>query len=213
MPHWTEIDQSFGAEGEYAGPRRALMIWPARRLASGRRYIVAIRALRDKNGGLVKIPDLFWGIRAGLPVGTPHRRASINDALVTLADAGVGRLTVRLAWDFTTGSRGGLTDRFIAGRDDMLRRIGDQGPSYSITNVVDAPTNTTARRIEGIMFAPMYLNQARLASLARSAHPVRCAALSWLRVHAHPTAVVHVGKGKGCAVFLAALATGRHSFP
>ena len=164
MPHWTEIDQSFGAEGEYAGPRRALMIWPARRLASGRRYIVAIRALRDKNGGLVKIPDLFWGIRAGLPVGTPHRRASINDALVTLADAGVGRMSVRLAWDFTTGSRGGLTDRFIAGRDDMLRRIGDQGPSYSITNVVDAPTNTTARRIEGIMFAPMYLNQARRLS-------------------------------------------------
>ena len=43
----------------------------------------------------------------------------------------------------------GITTRMLSARDDALRRVGTDGPSYIITTVKDYPRNNTARQISG----------------------------------------------------------------
>jgi hypothetical protein len=61
-------------------------------------------------------------------------------------------------------------------RDDALAQVGAAGPAYMIDDVVDAPEPGVARRIEGRMTVPLYLDQpgpgARL-SLGADGMPVQ----------------------------------------
>ena len=46
------------------------------------------------------------------------RRAVYEDIFTRLASAGIDRGSLQLAWDFTTGSRASITNRFLSMRKD-----------------------------------------------------------------------------------------------
>ena len=64
------------------------------------------------------------------------------------------------AWDFTVASDANLTDRLVAMRDDVFARVGQQGPSFEVTEVVTDPAKLKpgiARLVRGTFAAPSYL--------------------------------------------------------
>src|SRR5690606_15509200 len=75
-----------------------------------------------------------------------------------LADAGVDREPLQLAWDFTTASTEDTTSRMLHIRDEGLELIGPEGPDYVIDNVTMDPAPGIAMRIELTMTVPLYLD-------------------------------------------------------
>ena len=97
----------------------------------------------------------------------------------TLEQAGIRRNSLFLAWDFTVASKRNLSERALFMRDDAFAKLGDtdlgdlqvQGnaPPFSVTGTTDyAPCgndgcqdgedNQIARRVEGNVTVPCYLN-------------------------------------------------------
>lgn len=158
IPHWSELDYS-ASDPE----RRALFIRPATRLPGGRRYIVAIRDVVDAEGATLPASPAFAALRDG----TEHaeddsvdaRRALYGDIFARLADAGVERASLQLAWDFHVGTDDNLTGRVLHMRDEAFAALGDDGsPPYTL-DTVDTNWNPAdfMFRIEGTFEAPLYL--------------------------------------------------------
>ena len=71
------------------------------------------------------------------------------------------RDTLQIAWDFTVMSTKQQTTRMINMRDDALSRIDwdNGGVNYRIVLVEDNYNDYTARRVNGLMTVPWYLNK------------------------------------------------------
>ncbi|MBK5232945.1 MAG: hypothetical protein JJE13_08205 [Thermoleophilia bacterium] len=116
-----------------------LIIRPAKNLASGHRFIIAFRNLKNADGETIPAPTGFEVYRDNEPTQQqivenrrPHMESVIND----LSDkAGIGRSDLYMAWDFTVASEKSLTGRMTEIRDDAFARLGD--------------TNLANRKIEG----------------------------------------------------------------
>ncbi|MEV5827118.1 hypothetical protein AB0L25_16210 [Spirillospora sp. NPDC052242] len=155
-PYWAETDAN-APEG-----RRALIVRPARNFLEGHRYVVALRNLRDASGAPIAPNPAFRTILGpDLPGGHPldERQRSLRPVLDDLAAHGVGRDGLYLAWDFTVASRQGLTGRMLHIRDDALGRLGDRSPSFLVTRVREDVDERIAREVEGVVWAPGYLDQ------------------------------------------------------
>lgn len=160
VAHWVELDHS----GDDSGTPlydRALITWPAARLADAQRYIVAFRNLTDEGGVPIAPSDGFAALK--------YNRTTDNDALEAsrprfeaifeaLESVGWARRDVSLAWDFTTNTQADLTRRFVHMRDDAFARIeAAGGVKYKITKIDNAPAANTSRRIFGSFSVPTYL--------------------------------------------------------
>ncbi|WP_239077099.1 hypothetical protein [Actinocatenispora rupis] len=158
-PYWAELD----ARATRAD-RQALLIHPARNLADGHHYAVALRGLVDTGGARIPPPAPFAAV-AGARLH-PHdplyaRQRELAPTLRTLARAGVGTAGLYLAWDFTVASSRNLTGDMTTIRDDAFRRLGDRAPEYTIGAVTDfdAATNPRiAREVTGTVSVPSYLS-------------------------------------------------------
>jgi hypothetical protein len=65
-PVWAELDRSLDLNGNAPSPARtALIIHPARNLAEGHRYIVALRDLRDADGHVISPQSPFAQLVSG----------------------------------------------------------------------------------------------------------------------------------------------------
>src|SRR5213079_1355708 len=146
---WGELDAN-----RVAARSRNLIIHPAKNLVPGRRYVVVLRFLRDRQ------PRGLW------QTTSPALRRA-------LGRAGVSQASVYLTWDFTVASDRSLTARLLSMRNDAFRQLGDtnladgviQGgaPGFTITGVQDftpAQNAKIARTITGTFAVPCYLNQA-----------------------------------------------------
>lgn len=169
VAHWAELDESSG--GADAGPQ-ALLIWPSASLHYSRRYLVALRFLRDSTGALIPRPSGFDALFTGQPSDNPALEASRPryKELFTLLDKfqsanpkergewlGDG---LTLVWSFTTNSRDDIAGRFVSMRDDALKRTkGGKSLQYEIVRVTESPSSDCARMIQGFFLAPWYLNQ------------------------------------------------------
>ena len=51
--------------------RRAFLVWPTRQLQFNRRYIVAMRRLRDASGRALEPSEGFRAFRDGIPTSDP----------------------------------------------------------------------------------------------------------------------------------------------
>jgi hypothetical protein len=166
-PIWAELDPH--------PKRRAdvnLQIRPARNWEEGRRYIVALRNLRNAKGKVLRAGAAFRLYRDGTKTRKPlieRRRAHMNSIFKKLRRAGVKRKSLYLAWDFTVASRRNLTERVLHMRDDAFALLGDttladgqvQGsaPAFAVTKVEavnDEPG--VGQRIEGTYQVPCYLD-------------------------------------------------------
>ncbi len=148
-PAWAELDALAKKPAD-----RMVIIHPAKNLTDGHTYVVALRDIGRR---------------------TPARFARDKDKALTAAlkRAKVKRGTsLYLAWTFTVASTKNLAGRALAIRDDAFRQLGDtnladgkvagRSPSFTITSVTEvAPADDPkiARRIEGTIDVPCYLDK------------------------------------------------------
>jgi hypothetical protein len=165
-PIWTEIDSTA------SDPSKAVIeIHPAVNFASGQRYIVALRNLRNGAGERIEAPAAFRYYRDRVPSKQPQinaRRGHFESIFSSLGAAGVPRGGLYLAWDFTVASDANNAGRELAMRNDAFAQLGDtnladgipQGvsPSFQVTSVEENPDpGQIARRVKGSFQVPCYL--------------------------------------------------------
>ncbi|CAB4339579.1 unannotated protein [freshwater metagenome] len=171
---WAELDSNPDNEARTSG---LLMIHPAVNLREGRRYIVALRNLKNAAGATIPAGAAFKSLRDGKASGAVASRAKdYKSIFASLKKAGVDRKSLYLAWDFTVASEANLTERSLAMRDEAFAALGDKtmadqkvqgsAPKFTIDSTTDytATENAnTARRVEGTLTVPCYLNSANCA--------------------------------------------------
>jgi hypothetical protein len=163
---WAEID---------ANPKDAkdvnLLIRPGSNLTEGRRYIVALRRLKDASGKTLQPTTGFRVYRDGNPTNSADvekRRAHFEELFRTLAESGIARDDLYRAWDFTVASERNLSERMLSIRDDAFKKLGDtnlkdlkvQGsaPQFTVDKVEPSTDARTAYTVEGTYTVPCYLN-------------------------------------------------------
>jgi hypothetical protein len=170
QPIWSEIDSTATSP-----EKTALLIRPAANFEEGGHYIVALRRLRDANGNLIPPTQIFKLYRDRLITVHPAvegRRRHMERIFHRLAESGIARHDLSLAWDFTVASGRSLAGRVLAIRDDAFRQRGDtrlddltvQGdsPKFTVTGVQDftpAQNANIGRRVTGTVTVPCYLDQ------------------------------------------------------
>ncbi len=157
MAHWAEIDhfsEGFGVP--------VVVLRPAAPLAFGRRYVVAVRDLPGPNGAALPAHPGFVALRdqtASTVQGVHARRAHFEDAVFpALAQAGVDRAALQLAFDFTTSTEASSTALVLAMRDALMAAIGKDGPAWAVTQVdqLDGDPHI-ARVVSGVAQVPSFL--------------------------------------------------------
>ncbi len=153
---WAELDANATEE-----EGRALIIRPGRNFLDGRRYIVALRHLVDKDGHVIPPSDAFLVFRDDIPSDIQafeSRRVHMEDVFSKLQQAGVSREDLFLAWDFTVASTRNLAGRMLHIRDDAFDSLDGQAPEFKITEVENDPNEHIKKRIHGKITVPNYMN-------------------------------------------------------
>jgi hypothetical protein len=165
-PIWTEIDST--AED----PSKAdLEIHPAVNFASGHRYIVALRNLKNAAKTKLQAPAGFRYYRDNVSSEQEAiniRRPHFEEIFSTLQSAGIARSKLYLAWDFTVASDANNTGRELSMRNDAFAQLGDNNledgvvegvsPTFAVTEVENEPNpGEIARRVKGTFTVPCYL--------------------------------------------------------
>ena len=138
----------------------ALLMRPGINFTDGHRYIVVMRDLRDAEGQVLEAPPGFRVYRdryrsALEPVN--ERRDHMESLFATLADNGVAREDLYMAWDFTVASVRNTAGRLLAMRDTARFALGTAAPEFEITGVEDFDSGATIRRVHGRMTVPNFL--------------------------------------------------------
>jgi hypothetical protein len=173
-PFWSELDQHPGATDD----RRALILRPARNFEEGHRYVVALRNLKDADGDTIPAGATFAAYRDG--TADDARAAHMEELFATLADAGIARDDLHLAWDFTVASGRNLAERMLTIRDDAFgrvlgdtdladRQVAGAAPGFTIDGVEERDDTWTdsrgvsrtqrVRRVDGRVTVPNYLDR------------------------------------------------------
>ena len=156
---WAELD----AQAER--PReRTLLIHPGANWREGRRYIVALRNLKDRRGRLLRPRRYFRHFRSGRATGRRARR--FERIFRRLEQSGIRRRDLYLAWDFTVASRRSLSGRMLSIRNRAFAGLGDRdladlrvegaAPPFTITASQDMGD---VQRVDGTFTVPCYLNR------------------------------------------------------
>jgi hypothetical protein len=164
---WAELDARATRPGKVA-----LLVHPGVSWKEGRRYIVALRNLRDARGRLLRPGPAFRRYRDRIPGRSPsveRRRPHMEGIFRTLQRAGIARDNLYRAWDFTVSSRRSLSQRLLAIRDSAFRSLGDTNlrdlrpagrpPRYTVDSVQELPSGPVLREIRGRITVPCYLDR------------------------------------------------------
>lgn len=167
-PIWVEIDSNASTP-----ERTALLIHPAKNWASGHRYAIALRKLKDAAGTELEPPEGFRYLRDALPVRkqpVEDQKRRFDRVFRDLRREKIKRRDLYLAWDFTVASDENIAGRMLHIRDDAFAQLGDtnladvqvQGgaPSFQVTSVenfTEAQDPQLARRVQGTYEVPCYL--------------------------------------------------------
>lgn len=172
IPLFAELDRNAGA-----GERQALIIHPQLRLQPKTRYVVAISGLKSPSGSDVPALAGFAAIRDG-----DVEKTSVRGQLTTqyqelfsfLAQKGIAKKSLQLAWDFTTGDDAQLTGQLVAMRDTALKAIRPTEPVepsqlFAIDKVESAPKDPLLRQVIGSFRAPSFLSDDTSGRLLKDA--------------------------------------------
>ncbi len=172
---WSELDSNASTAEE-----TDLLIHFGKNLQDGHRYVVAIRKLKDAEGEPIEAPAGFQLFRDRIPTGIgaiEDRRDHFEQIFGELDDAGVGRRSLYLAWDFTVASTENMTSRMLSMRDQAFADLGDTNltdggveggsPNFTINpgGIVDFPDANTPndrgaqniREVTGTVEVPCYM--------------------------------------------------------
>jgi hypothetical protein len=152
---WVERDQ----RGENAADQ-AIIGRVGRNLQNGRRYIVAMRGLKDDGGSTLAASSTFAAYRDStatdlLPVEA--RRVHMEEIFESLEGFGIARGDLYLAWDFTTQSADSTASRLLAMRDDAFDILSATAPSFTVGSVDEPLDADIFRRVDGTFQVPLYL--------------------------------------------------------
>jgi hypothetical protein len=151
---------------------QTFIIRPMIQFERGERYIVALRNMRDANGEVLEAPEVFRAFRDDTLTDNEAieaRRDSMEDIFSILADAGIARDELYLAWDFNIASVENITERILHIRDDAFASLGNAAPAFTVEEVIDyAPCSDSgceegqdaykSRAILGTFEVPNYLD-------------------------------------------------------
>jgi hypothetical protein len=155
IAHFAEIEDS----PEVAPGHTELYIRPAARLGENKHYAVGIRSLKTMDGSPLAAPAAFAALRDG---GSSKIDASWYETNVfaPLANAGVARKTLILAWDFRTASGPTAWGDVVAMRDDAFAMAGSSGLGCTIASSMDMDASDTQilRRVDGTITVPSFLD-------------------------------------------------------
>ncbi len=152
--------------------RQALFIRPMVQFERDGRYIVALRNLKNASGELLEAPEVFRALRDDVLTDNDYiegRREDMEEIFAILADAGIAREELYLAWDFNVASVENITERLLHIRDDAFADLGNEAPEFSVLEVTDfQPCDAggcgegqhaeIAREIYGTFLVPSYLD-------------------------------------------------------
>jgi hypothetical protein len=155
---WAELD------AQAAPPERTLLIHPGANWREGRRYIVALRNLKDRRGRELEPRRAFRRFRTGQATG---RRARHFEVIFRrLEQAGIRRSDLYLAWDFTVASRRSLAGRMLSIRNRAFAGLGDRdlgdlrvqgsAPPFAVTGSQDLGA---VQRVDGTFTVRCFLNR------------------------------------------------------
>lgn len=185
LAHWVDIDEYVVAakrrveDGESAPAftidrdlealeqEQAFMVRPAIRPEDATRYIVAIRNVVDADGNPIEPSPGFLALRDNLPSDDPiieSRRAHFEEIFSILADNGVPREDLQLAWDYTTASRDNNTQAMVHMRDDALASY-PEGVPYTVELRNEGLIDGMACRLEVTFDVPLYMTQGETGAL------------------------------------------------
>ncbi len=177
VPHFIEPEsRALGIAGQEA--RSGLFLRPAEGLVPGHRYIVALRELRSPAGTPVEAEPVFAALRDRRPTDIPGveaRRGPMNQLFARLAQAGVAREDLVLAFDFVVESEQSLTRELLAMRDRAYAWLAaESGPTFSVFPFAGPDDDTDGdvsiendcgvegerlwRRVRGTFQAPLFLS-------------------------------------------------------
>ena len=150
---WAELDPEVSS---------LLIMRVGKNLRSGRRYVVALRHLRDASGAEIPPSRAFRLYRDRIPTFLPAfeaRRPHMERLFAELEAAGVARKELFLAWDFTVISKRSLSERLIKMRDESFAALAGGAPPVEVTQGEENPNSDgrVARRISGTFTLPLYL--------------------------------------------------------
>jgi hypothetical protein len=184
VPYYAELDSETHAptptQPALEPTWRALLIRPARNFADGHRIDVALRHLVDRDGATMPPDPVFVPYRDLLNTGNKafeDRRPEMEDTFAQLADAGVARDDLYLAWSFTVASTRNLTERVLHMRDDAFTDLGDKAPTFEVRTDPTMTTTTTNPApdaptfVDGTFDVPNYLtDQGKPGSVLNNAN-------------------------------------------
>ncbi len=168
---WAELDSNATSPAT-----TALIIHPGKNFREGERYIVALRNLRGADGKKLEAGRAFQLYRDRIRTDSAafeQRRWHMESIFRSLRHSGIDRRDLYLAWDFTVSSERSLSERMLSIRDRAFADLGDHNlknlivegvsPKYTIDKVIDYTPDqqpNVARRVEGHVTVPCYLNKA-----------------------------------------------------
>jgi hypothetical protein len=156
---WAELDSQAERRRE-----QTLLIHPGANWREGRRYIVALRNLKNSRGRELRPGRAFRRFRDGRARG--RRARHFEDIFRRLGDAGIRRRDLYLAWDFTVASRRSLAGRMLSIRNRAFAALGDRdlgdlrvqggAPAFTISGTQDLGD---VQRVDGTFTIPCFLNR------------------------------------------------------
>jgi len=154
-PFWAEMDANAESDAE-----RTLILRPAINFEEGHTYVVGFRGMLDGSGDVLETSPAFVSYRDGLTTtddAFEARRPRMESAFAVLGGVGVERADLQLAWSFTVAGTDNLAGRMLHMRDDAFENLGDKAPTFTVDEVVDAPSDRVYREILGTFEVPSYL--------------------------------------------------------
>lgn len=157
IPHWVELDSLAGDEDP------TVYLRPAISLPEGHRIVVGVGPLTDATGSPIVPTDTFRAYRDRLESdvdAVETRRESMEAVFSDLADTGMARDDLLLAWDFTVASAENNAGRLLSMRDQAFEALGDAAPSFTVSDVTPSDSDGIATRVVGTYEIPMFLTGA-----------------------------------------------------
>ncbi len=155
IPLWAELDAHAAEETD-----RLLTIRPAISLPEGHTFVVGLRGMLNHDRALIEPSAVFRVYRDKLTTDIEQvefRRASMEEAIGALEQAGVLRSDLQLAWSFTVASSRSISERMLHIRDDALAQLGDAAPAFQITSIEQNTDDNIALKVTGTYEVPNYL--------------------------------------------------------
>ncbi len=154
---WVERDVSGSVPAEHG-----LIMRVGRNLPNDKRFIVALRNMKDAGGAALEAGATFAAYRdrvATHQFPVEARRPHMEELFDILESAGIPRDDLFLAWDFSTQSVESTSQYLLQMRDDAFDNVlAGASPAFTVDSVTEPLDANIFRQVDGTFQVPLYLD-------------------------------------------------------